>query len=86
MFGERFFFDRHTTLFPLLRSLSSKRDGMTGGNILTRLENQLLAVREPSSIFLQDNALTHTVHIVPLWLQEYVGLKEWGRVRRLAAV
>lgn len=82
MFWGAFSFDRRTALAPLMGDPDSRRGGVTGRIIRNCLEDQLPTICEPSSIFLQDNAPTHTANIVQSWLQEWaqengVELVDW---------
>lgn len=71
MFWAAFSFGRRTSLAPLLGDPDSKRGGVTGRVIRDCLQEQLPTICEPGSIFLQDNAPTHTARIVQNWLQEW---------------
>jgi hypothetical protein len=50
--------------------------------LLAKIEENLPTIMEPSMVSLQDNAPTHTAHVVQNWLVEWaeengVGLVDW---------
>ena len=82
MFWAAFSFKIRTALTPLFGDPQSKGGGVTGRIILETLQEHLPTICEPSSIFIQDNAPTHSCKIVQNWLVEWaqengVELVDW---------
>lgn len=60
----------------------SERQGVTARVVLECLQESLPTICSPGSIFVQDNASTHTAHLVQDWLVEWaedngVTLVDW---------
>lgn len=60
-----------SALTPLQGDPLSKKGGVSGNTIRALYEDVLPTVCEPGSIFLQDNAPTHTARVVQEWLGEW---------------
>lgn len=73
MFWGAFSFSGRTSIIPLLGDPESARGGVSSRSILDCLEENLPTIAEPGSIFIQDNAPTHTAYRVQNWLCEWAG-------------
>jgi transposase len=71
MFWGAFSWNRRTSLYPMLGDPESPRGGVTARRVLECLQEQLPTICEPGSVFIQDNAPTHTAKIVQEWLVEW---------------
>jgi transposase len=82
MFWGAFGWNIRTSLVPLLGDPDSARGGITGRVIRDCLEENLPTIASPRSIFMQDNASTHTARVVQNWLRNWaeehrVELLDW---------
>jgi len=82
MFWGAISWKKRTALIDLHGDPEAKRGGVTGQVILETLQEALPTICEPGSIFVQDNAPTHTAKIVTNWLCNWaeengVELVEW---------
>jgi transposase len=82
MFWGAFSFFRKSELVPLFGHPNSPRGGVNAQRILETLQAQLPGICDPGSIFIQDNASTHTAALVQDWLipwaeEEGVELIDW---------
>lgn len=78
-----FVYNGRTSLAPLFGDPGAPRGGVTGRRILECLQENLPTIAEPGHIFTQDNAPTHTAHVVQEWLVEWaegngIGLVQWS--------
>jgi transposase len=71
MFWGAFSYYNRTALTPMLGDPNSARGGVTGRVVRACLEEQLPTIASPGSIFQQDNASTHTAHVVQDWLRPW---------------
>lgn len=71
MFWGAFSWYNRTALVPLLGDPDSARGGVTGRVIQACLQENLPTIASPGSIFIQDNAPTHTARIVQNWLHNW---------------
>ena len=60
-----------TSLWPMLGDPLSKNNGVTSCRVLECFQKNLLTICSPGSVFIQDNASTHTARIVQEWLVEW---------------
>src|SRR6266566_653585 len=82
MFWGAFCMGKHTSLWPMLGNPESTNGSVTRRVVLNALQENLPTICEPGSVFIQDNASTHTTHMVQDWLQEWaaengVELVDW---------
>lgn len=68
MFWGAFSFFRKSSLVPLFGYPDSPRGGVNVQRVLETLKDELPKICDPGSIFMQDNARTHTAIIVQDWL------------------
>ncbi len=71
-----------SNLYLLERDWESKKHGYSAASYVKVLDDNLTGIREPGLVFMQDNALIHSVQTTKLWFQEMsIEVMEWPPYR-----
>ena len=78
MVWAAFWGDGRSDLYRLARDFESRKMGYSANSYLEILEDNVLGIRQPGLVFMQDNAPIHKAKKVMKWFEDnWVVLNDW---------